>query len=180
MFVIEDLEQYEARRLQALQDMADHKRARRMAIAEDISLLWESQKSIQHQVQEMARMESDDPEALEEILSGYEDIFPRPGRLSATLYVEVVEQSRIKTRLGYYAGLEHSVRLASGGVEIPGTIIGDHGTEEATTAVTYLVFEVPEDLDLSQAEVVVDHPRVQVRMPLPDAVREHPIDRFQP
>lgn len=145
--------------------MQAHKAPRRMQLADDVSLLWESETTIDHQVRQMLAME-DDPESQRDIRAGYAELRPTPTRMTATVSVEVREASKIKSRLGYYAGLEHAFGIEAGGERVPARILGDHGTPEATTAVTYLAFDLPE-AQRKDAWLVVDHPRLQVRAPLP-------------
>lgn len=166
--------EYEPRRMDALRAIAQHKQGRRMQLADDVQLLWESHRTVAHQVQEMVRMEEGDDEAVQSILDGYEELDPRPGRLTATVFVEVKDPADIKPRLRHYAGLEHAFTLHTATGAYPARIIGDHGTDEATTAVTYLAFDVPEGLDLVDAELEVSHRHLNVVETLPAGVVTQP------
>lgn len=173
----EDLEPqdaYEARRHAALRDIQAHKAGRRMQLADDISLLWESRATVRHQVQEMVRMEGDDDEAVAAVFREYAPLVPSDTRWTATMFVEVRDPTRIRSRLRDYAGLENAVRLLVDERPVAPEVIGDHGTDEATTAVTYLAFPVGVVPPGALVTLVVDHPNCQVRQPVPDAVRQDP------
>lgn len=158
---------YEPVRMDALRAIADHKRGRRMQLADDVQLLWESHRTVAHQVQEMIRLEEGDEEAVQSILTGYEELNPGPGRLTATVFVEVKDQADIKPRLRQYQGLEHAFSLRTDVGDFPARVIGDHGTDEATTAVTYLAFDVLDGIELTAARLAVDHPNLRLDADLP-------------
>ncbi|MGB0651715.1 MAG: DUF3501 family protein [Thermoplasmatota archaeon] len=164
----------DAARRQHYRLIQEHKAPRRMALADDVSLLWESETTIDHQVAEMLWME-EDPESRAAIKAGYAELTPRPDRPTCTVSVEVTDPAHIKTRLGFYAGLEQAFSLECGGTRVPAQVIGDHGTDEATTAVIYLAFPLPPAADLAGATLIVDHPRLQGRFPLPAAVASSPL-----
>lgn len=167
---------YEAHRRERLAAMAIYKRDRRMQLADDVSLLWEDRSTILHQVQEMVRME-DGEEETEATFRLYQDIVPGPGRLTATLFIEVRDNATIKQALRKYARVEDHLRLAIGPLRVKPQVIGDHGSNEAATAVTYLAFEVPGEVwgHLGEAVLEVDHPRLTGAFPLPGAVAAAPV-----
>lgn len=171
---------YEKRRKDALVDMTRYKAARRMDLADDVSLLWEDRRTLKHQIQEMARLEihEDEPadDALAAVFHHYEDLQPDPRDLVATMFIEVRDPSTIKPRLGYYAGIEQAITLELGEHKVVPTPVGEAGDENAATAVTYMRFRLPEAMwdRLDEAELVVDHPRLEHRAKLPDAVAADP------
>ncbi|MBW3582428.1 MAG: DUF3501 family protein [Euryarchaeota archaeon] len=170
---LEDAERYEAGRKEALVAMNRHKNARRIALADDISLLFEDRRTLKHQVQEMVRMESD---TVDEVLKHYTDLQPDPRDLVATLFVEVQRSEEIRPRLSHYAGIERSIRLRIGDLTVKATPVGDFGDDQAATAVTYMRFRLPDEAwdRLPTTEVVLDHPNAKATVPLPDAVVADP------
>ncbi len=173
---LEPMDQYETHRRESLRAIQRHKEGRRLALAHDVSLLFESRETVRHQIQEMARMEGDDAASLRSIYEEYDELWPSEDRLTATLFVEVQEHGEIKARLRRYALLERSITLVVGPHRVKGEVMGDHGTEEATTAVTYLAFPLPKGARalLDRAVVEVQHRHLRTRIPLPAAVRIDP------
>lgn len=149
----------EARRAE-LRAMQAHKAKRRLQLADDVSLLWESPQTVAHQVKEMLAME-DDPESQVAIITGYKELQPSKDRWTATVSVEVRDSARIKPRLAAYAGLENAFMLTDGVKQVRARIIGDHGTADATTAVTYLAFDIPPRFEAQNAQLEVTHPLLQ-------------------
>ncbi|MGB1697037.1 MAG: DUF3501 family protein [Thermoplasmatota archaeon] len=143
-----------------LRAMQAHKATRRLQLADDVSLLWESPRTVAHQVKEMLAME-EDPESQVAIITGYKELQPSKDRWTATVSVEVRDAAQIKHRLAAYAGLEHAFSLTDGVKQVRARVIGDHGTAAATTAVTYLAFDVPPRFDAQNARLEVNHPRLQ-------------------
>ena len=69
------------------------KRRRRISIGPLITLVFENRDTLLFQVQEMIRVERIfDPVKVREELEVYNALLPRPGELSATLLIEIVEQ----------------------------------------------------------------------------------------
>lgn len=173
---LEDPNEYEKERRERLVAMGRYKTTRRMALADDVSLLFEDRKTIQHQIQEMIRLEGDDRDAVESVFRHYDDLMPNGEDLVATLFVEVKEAGEIKPRLRHYARLADALRLKIGDLTIRPKLLGEAGDDHAATAVTYMRFPVPEGAreSLAEAEVTVDHPNLKGRFPLPKSARSIP------
>lgn len=157
----------------AFSHMSEHKAPRRMQLADDVSLLWESRQTIEHQIEQMMEME-DEEESQAAIRTSYAEMMPDADALSATLFIEVRDSAQIKARLRHYAGLEDAIVLKLPGQEVRPQIVGDHASPEAAMAVTYLRFPLPSGADLAAARLVVDHQHLQVDEPLPQAVVDLP------
>lgn len=158
-------------RREYLRAMQAEKRRRRMRLADDVSLLWESEATIRHQMDEMKRM--DEPAA--EVEAHYGDLRPSPQRLTATLSVEVTDTRDIRPALKRYARLAEALRLRlSDGTEVAPDVLGDHGSDDAATAVTYLAFPLPNGAPLDGARLDVQHPALHSEQPVPDAVTAAP------
>lgn len=173
---LEDPAEYEKERRERLVAMGRYKTERRMALADDVSLLFEDRKTIQHQIQEMIRLEGDDPDAVKSVFQHYEDLMPNGRDLVATLFVEVKEAGEIKPRLRHYARLADALRLKIGDLTVRPKLLGEAGDDDAATAVTYMRFPVPDDAEgrLDQAEITVDHANLKGSFPLPSSARSIP------
>lgn len=173
---LQDPREYEQVRRERLVAMVRYKNGRRLALADDVSLLFEDRRTVQHQIQEMVRLEGDDADAVEGVFRHYEDLMPNGEDLIATLFIEVKESGEIRPRLRHYARLADSLRLQIGDLRIRPTLLGEAGDDEAATAVAYMRFKVPRDMRdrLEQAEIAIDHPNLKGTFPLPEPAREVP------
>jgi hypothetical protein len=148
------------------------KSRRRVIIGEDLSLVFENRDTVMLQIQEMLRTEriTSEPGIRHEIET-YNELLPKDGQLSVTLFVQVPERERRERLLRELAGLEDAVSI-----EVAGTRVPAHGKREGaepdrTTAVHYLKFDLPppavEQLRAgAEVAVVVEHPRYQARAAL--------------
>lgn len=173
---LEDPKEYEKERRGRLVAMVRYKNTRRLALADDVSLLFEDRKTIQHQIQEMIRLEGDDEDAVRGVFRHYDDLMPNGKDLIGTLFVEVKESSEIKPRLRLYARLPEALQVRIGDVTVRPKLLGESGDDDAATAVTFLRFPIPDGARdrLEKAEIVVDHPHLEGAFPLPEGVRSVP------
>ena len=73
------------------------KRRRRVSVGSHLSLVFENRDTLLFQIQEMCRVEriTDDARVQDE-LDVYNALLPRPGELSATLFIEITEKDQIQ------------------------------------------------------------------------------------
>ena len=75
----------------------EQKRRRRISIGDHVTLLFENRDTVQFQIQEMVRAERIvDPAKLDGELEVYNALLPAEGELSATLFIEVTDDDRLK------------------------------------------------------------------------------------
>lgn len=120
------------------------KRRRRISIGPLITLVFENRDTLQFQVQEMIRVERIfDPVKVREELDVYNALLPRPGELSATLLIEIVEQKKMKKWLDLFMGLDRGQKVAiCGGQDtVFGEFEGGHSHETKISAVHFLRFK---------------------------------------
>ena len=120
------------------------KRRRRISIGPLITLVFENRDTLQFQVQEMIRVERIfDPVKVREELDVYNALLPRPGELSATLLIEIVEQEKTKKWLDLFMGLDRGQKVAiCGGQDtVFGEFEGGHSHETKISAVHFLRFK---------------------------------------
>ncbi|MFC1619047.1 DUF3501 family protein [Candidatus Neomarinimicrobiota bacterium] len=97
---------YERDRDDIRKAVMEHKARRRVALGPDISLTFEDRQTIIFQIQEMMRAERmvhDD--AIQEEIDIYNTLLPGENNLSATLFIEITEEARIKEKLHAFLGL---------------------------------------------------------------------------
>ncbi len=145
---IADLRAYEREREDFRARIIDLKRRRRVAVGPLITLVFENAETIRFQVQEMARAErmlSDDQIQTE--LDTYNALIPEPGRLSATLFVELTSRAELVEWLPKLVGVERSVELLIGDADaevVRSEVDEEHAAaltrEEVTASVHYVRF----------------------------------------
>ena len=87
-----------------------HKRARRVAVGDCLTFVFEDRATIWYQVQEMLWVEQvTDLDAIRDELAVYNQLLPGPGELSTTLMVEIEDQARIREELQRLIGIDEYV-----------------------------------------------------------------------
>jgi hypothetical protein len=110
-----DLERYEALRPDYREAVIAHKRRRRVALGEKVTLVFEDRETLRFQVLEMLRVERiRDPAAVQKELDVYNELMPAAGELSATLFIEITELAGIRPELDRLIGIDEHVALVLG------------------------------------------------------------------
>ena len=154
-----------------------HKRDRRVAVGDRVSLVFEDRATVWYQTQEMLWVETiTDLDAIREELEVYNALLPSEAELAATLLIELPDQSRIREEFQRLLGLDRHVWLVVGERRIAGVFEGGRQTDEKISAVQYVRFPVDGDVrralaDGAPVSVAVDHPHYATTTVLPDAVR---------
>ncbi len=160
-----------------------HKRERRIAVGDRVSLVFEDRETLRWQVLEMARVERiRDPRLLQQELDVYNELVPGEGELSATLFVEITELAEIRPELDRLIGLDEHVSLELGdgaeGEHVPARFDEKQLEEDRIAAVQYLRFRLSEPQAQRFADPAVlarlriDHPNYRREVELAPAVRE--------
>ena len=178
-----DLDAYEEARAAYRDAVIELKARRRLAVGDRVSLVFENRETLRFQVQEMLRIERiHDPESVQRELDVYNELVPGEGELSATLFVEITESSRIRHELDRLVGIDEHVSLVLGegadAEEIAARFDPKQLEEDRISAVQYLKFRVPRrwlprlaDPALP-ARVRIDHPNYRCEAELPGPMRE--------
>lgn len=175
-----DLRAYERVRDGYRRAVIEHKRARRIALGELLTLVFESLDTIRFQVQEMVRAErilSD--EAVQHELDVYNALLPAPGELSATLFLDLTSEDQLRHWLPRLVGIESAVAVeVSGGLV---TSVPEAGHAEAltretvTSAVHYVRFAFTpgevEQFARGEVALVADHHEYEARTVLGEATK---------
>jgi hypothetical protein len=167
---IADLREYEREREAFRAHVIALKKKRRVSVGPFVTLLFESRDTIRFQIQEMARAErmlSDD--AIQTELDIYNPLIPEPGRLSATLFIELTSKAELEEWLPKLVGVERSVRLHIGDDVVAATPESAHEEqltrEDVTASVHYVWFDLSpaqvQALTAAPVTLAIEHPEYQ-------------------
>lgn len=164
---ISDLRAYEREREAFRTEVIALKRVRRVAIGPIVSVVFENRTTVRFQIQEMARAEAMQTDRqIEAELAVYNPLVPGPGQVTATLFLELQTDEELRKWLPALVGIERSVLLRVGDVEVRAAVDPAHAAqltrEETTASVHYLHFDLPaeacEGFAGGPVAIVVDHP----------------------
>jgi diadenosine tetraphosphate (Ap4A) HIT family hydrolase len=176
-----ELDRYELVREEYRARVLAHKRDRRVAVGDKVTMLFEDRETVRYQIQEMARVERiREPEKLEHELEVYGDLIPARDELSATLFIEIAELTRVKPELDSLVGIDESVFLAIGEGEGEESIRGRFDErqleEDRISAVHYVRFLLTSAQceRFASAEALslrIDHPNYRAEARIGEATR---------
>ena len=154
-----------------------HKAARRVALGEHMTLLFEDRLTVQFQVQEMLRIERIfEADAINEELAAYNPLIPDGSNWKATCLIEYEDADERKRQLVELRGVEDRFHVRVTGFQ-PVLAIADEDMERSneskTSAVHFLRFEFsPAMIEAighgAQVLIGVDHPAYRVEQPVPE------------
>jgi hypothetical protein len=184
--VLEDIidrEQYVGLRQSYRAAVIDYKRTRRLAVGENITLLFEDRETLRFQVQEMVWVEGIAlPDKIQHEIDTYNELMPADRELSATLFVEITEAAEVRPALDRLIGVDEHVSLIVGeeaeAVEIKAQFDPKQMEEDRISAVQYIKFALDEEAQRrfcdpnTLARVRVSHPNYQREAEIPPATRE--------
>jgi hypothetical protein len=182
---IKNLVEYEKVRDTMRARVIELKKNRRVGVGDNLTFLFENRDTVLFQIQEMVRTERIvDPARIQEEMDAYNALVPGPGELSATLFIEIPELSRmsneeVRRTINRFQGLDRDgVRLRLGDrPAIPARFEEGHSKEEKMAAVHYLRFSIPRDAEEVLADprqavrLAVDHPNYRAEAEVPAATR---------
>jgi hypothetical protein len=157
---------YEAARSEMRDRVIALKAVRRIALAADVTLVFENRETLRWQIQEMLRAERmETPTAVQEELDVYNALMPDRNSLSATLFIEVTDAARIVQVLHDLLGLEESLSLHFDGGDIRASFEEGRSDGARISAVQYVRFVfTPEQRDrflaTREARLELRHPKL--------------------
>ena len=131
-------EEYERQRDALRSEIIALKQRRRISVGPLITLVFENHDTLRFQVQEMIRVERIvDPAKVQDELDVYNALLPSQGELSATLLIEITEETEMKEWLDRFMGLDHGEKVAivAGGEQVFGEFEGGHSHDTKISAV---------------------------------------------
>ena len=173
------LEAYARERSIMRADVISHKLNRRVQLGGHVTLIFEDEKTIRYQVQEMLRAErAFEDLAIREELDAYNPLIPDGSNFKATMMIEYPDPLERARELARLVGVEDRVSLSVGSEVICAMADEDLDRENdvKTSAVHFLRFE----LSVSAVNAVksgaamrlaIDHPNYSFEALLPDHVR---------
>ena len=169
---------YEKVRDEFRRAIIDKKKLRRVSVGDKISLVFENRDTVIFQIQEMLRAERiTDLDKIREEISVYNELIPNPGELSATLFIEIEDQSHLRNDLLKFLGIDEAVSLIVGAYKVPGKFEEGRAKDDKISAVQYVRFAFDASarqafVDGAPSELVVDHANYRARQVLSAAVQK--------
>ncbi|MET0690211.1 MAG: DUF3501 family protein [Candidatus Binatia bacterium] len=160
---------YEQVREKFRNDIIDKKKKRRIALGDRVSVVFENRDTVTFQIQEMLRAERiTDLDKIREEIAVYNELVPDTDELSATLFLEIEDQSHLREDLLKFLGIDQAVFLKVGERSIQGRFEEGHSKEDKISAVQYVRFTFdPQSRQAfragERAELIIDHPNYKAR-----------------
>ena len=170
-------DQYERTRDEFRRRIIGLKEHRRIAVGDLVTLVFENRDTILFQIQEMIRAERIvAPERIREELDTYNAQIPGAQELSATLFIEVTDPTKVKPVLDRFHGIDtgQTVGFQSGNQQVYGIFEQGRAKEDKISAVHYVRFPFSDNEKAQLAkltepiEIFIQHPGYQARVAVPD------------
>ena len=147
--------EYEKVRSDYRKDIIDYKKHRRIKIGPNLAIVFENERTLSFQIQEIMRAERIvHDEKIQEEIDIYNSIMPPMNGLSATLFIEVTQEDQIKPVLNQFIGLTtgQTIFLDFDGEKVFAQFEQGREEEDKISSVHYLQFK----LESGQAEKLAD------------------------
>jgi hypothetical protein len=139
------LEHYARIRDQHRARIMEHKKDRRLAIGQHLTLYFEDRVTVQYQIQEMLRAERIfEPAGIQDELDAYNPLIPDGRNLKATMMIEYPDPKERAQRLAEMVGIEQKIWLQVDGMDRIVPVADedlDRTEPDKTAAVHFLRFE---------------------------------------
>lgn len=122
---IMDMQSYEKTRAEKRQDVVTLKRDRRIGVGPYATFYFECYDTMWWQVHEMLRIEKGGEEQIADELAAYNPLIPKGDELVATVMFEIDDPERRKNFLAKLGGIEETVFLKFGEMEVVGKAEAD-------------------------------------------------------
>ena len=176
-----DIASYEKVRDGRVAEIIELKKRRRLSVGDLVTLVFENRETMRSQIQEMMRAERTvDERAIQEELDVYNDLIPAAGELSATLFIEVADQTRVREVLDRFIGLDEGgcvVLRFEGARTVRARFAGGNSREDRISAVHYLKFALSASdraafsTDEGKLEIVIRHPNYEASAAIDGTIR---------
>lgn len=160
---------YEKVRQKFREDIIEKKKKRRVSIGDKVSIVFENRDTVIFQIQEMLRAERiTDLDKIREEIAVYNELIPDAGELSATLFLEIEDQSHLREDLLEFLGIDEAVSLKIGEHVVPARFEEGRSKDDKISAVQYVRFSLNSEARQAfargePAELVIDHPNYKAR-----------------
>jgi hypothetical protein len=144
------LEAYAKARPELRQQIIAHKKLRSVHLGEHVNLLFEDEKTIRYQIQEMLRVEKIfEEEGIQHELESYTPLIPDGSNFKATMLIEYGDEKARKEALAKMHGIERQVWIQVEGAAKVFAIADEdleRENEQKTSSVHFLRFELTPDM----------------------------------
>lgn len=175
------LEHYARIRNQFRAEVMAHKKLRRVALGENLMLIFEDEKTIRYQIQEILRIEKTfEEEGIQDELDAYNPLIPDGRNFKCTMMLEYPDPEIRKVELRKLKGVETKVFIQVEGREKVWAIADEdleRENDEKTSSVHFMRFELDEDMAAAlkygvALTIGVDHPACSFKLdPVPAEIR---------
>lgn len=175
------LEHYARIRNQFRAEVMAHKKLRRVALGENMMLIFEDEKTIRYQIQEILRIEKTfEEEGIQGELDAYNPLIPDGRNFKCTMMLEYPDPEIRKIELRKLKGVETKVFIQVEGREKVWAIADEdleRENDEKTSSVHFMRFELDEDMAAAlkygvALTIGVDHPSCSFKLdPVPAEIR---------
>ena len=176
-----DIIEYEKVRHEYRREIIDYKVNRRVGLGPNVTMVFENEKTLSFQIQEIMRAERlVHDEQIQEEIDVYNSIMPPSSGLSATLFIEITDEKKIKSVLNEFIGLTDGDNLyfEVGNEKVFARFEEGREEEDKISSVHYVQFHFSEDqksqlADLSQnANIVIDYNKYIYSVSVKDEMRQ--------
>jgi hypothetical protein len=154
------------------------KKKRRVGVGDKVSLVFENRDTVIFQIQEMMRAERiTDLDKIREEIEVYNALIPAANELSATLFLEISEQSHLRDDLLKFLGVDEAVSLKVGSFTIRAQFEEGRSKEDKISAVQYVRFPFDDGARAvfagpAEAILAIEHPNYKAAARLGAETRE--------
>ena len=138
-----DIIEYEKNRTSYRKNIISYKKYRRISLGPNVTLVFENKKTLTFQIQEIMRAERLVHESqIQNEIDVYSSIMPMENELSATLFLEITEEEKIRPILDSFIGLSfgETIFFEVGDEKIPAVFESGREKEDNISSVHYIKF----------------------------------------
>ncbi|HEV8343784.1 MAG TPA: DUF3501 family protein [Candidatus Binatia bacterium] len=177
---IKGLPAYEKVREGSRRRIIELKKKRRISVGDKVSMVFENRATVIFQIQEMLRAEKiTDLDKIREEIEVYNGLIPESGELSATLFLEIEDQTYLREELLKFLGIDESVFFKIGDRHsIHAKFEEGHSKEDKISAVQYVRFPFSQEQvrafanGKEDAILLIDHPNYRATAGIEPEVRK--------
>ena len=142
-----DIIKYEKNRNNYRKNIISYKKNRRISLGPNVTMVFENKETLTFQIQEIMRAERLVHESqIQNEIDVYSSIMPPENGLSATLFLEVTEEKKIRPILDSFIGLSfgETIFFQIGDKKIPAVFESGREKEDNISSVHYIKFNFDE------------------------------------
>lgn len=163
---------YERIRQDLRRRIIELKQKRRVSLGDRLSLVFENRDTVIFQIQEMLRVENiSDLDKIRQEIATYNQLIPDSGELSATLFLEIEDQTHLREELVKFQAIEEAISLRIAAHRLQALFEPGRSKEDKISAVHYIRFRFDDQaleafVSGTRTELVIDHRNYQAAVVL--------------